>query len=118
MKQKSPVEYAKVKCKKMADVKPSPAPKMQAALGVVSKGKKGKNVVQEDPYSNARVRAIFDPEQAELITSKLEEIQLSGATVTITPAVEGCIERITTVGGTPEVVGKVYWHQIFIRSSC
>ena len=67
-----------------------------------------KNAAAEDPFATARVRAIIDPEQADLVTAKLDEIQTaSGATVTIAAAAEGTIERIISVGGSPEVVGKV-----------
>ena len=69
---------------------------------------KAKNAAAEDPFATAQVRAILDPEQADIVRSKLEEIQSTGASVTIATAVEGSIERIISVGGSPETVGKVY----------
>jgi heterogeneous nuclear rnp K-like protein len=66
-----------------------------------------KNAAQEDPYATARVRIIVDPEQADVITAKLGEIQLSGAAVAMATVADGTIERIVTVGGSPETVGKV-----------
>ena len=67
-----------------------------------------KNAAAEDPFATARVRAIIDPEQADLVSSKLDELQtVSGATITIAAAAEGTIERIISVSGSPEVVGKV-----------
>ena len=67
-----------------------------------------RNAAAEDPFATARVRAIIDPEQGDLVTAKLDEIQTtSGATVTIAATAEGTIERIISVSGSPEVVGKV-----------
>lgn len=74
-----------------------------------SKSKRqAKNAAVEDPFATAKVRAIFDPEETDLVNAKLEEIQATGATVTIAASVEGSIERIISVGGSPEIVGKVY----------
>jgi hypothetical protein len=89
----------------MADVKLA---KMASASATTKSKRQAKNSSAEDPYATARIRAIFDPEQAELIASRLEEIQTSGATVTLANAVEGSIERIVNVGGSPAVVGLVY----------
>jgi hypothetical protein len=62
----------------------------------------------EDPYATAAVRAILDPEQAHTVTGKLEDIiRSTGASVSIAAVVEGSIERIVSVGGNPETVGKV-----------
>jgi exosome complex RNA-binding protein Rrp42 (RNase PH superfamily) len=73
-----------------------------------SKSKRqAKNAAAEDPFATAKVRAIFDPEETDLVNAKLEEIQSSGATITIAASVEGSIERIISVGGSPETVGKV-----------
>ena len=85
----------------MADTK-------KGVVANIPKGKRqAKNAAAEDPFANARIRAVFDPEEADLVTSRVDEIQLTGATVTPTNAVEGSIERIISVGGSPEVVGKV-----------
>jgi len=85
----------------MADTK-------KGVTSAVTKGKRqAKNAAAEDPYANARVRAIFDPEEADLVNTKVDEIQLTGATVTSAKVVEGSIERIISVGGSPEVVAKV-----------
>jgi hypothetical protein len=73
-----------------------------------SKSKRqAKNAAAEDPFATAKVRAIFDPEQTDLVNAKLDEIQSTGATVTIAASVEGSIERIISVGGSPETVGQV-----------
>ena len=72
-----------------------------------------KNAAAEDPYATARVRAIIDPEQADLVTAKLDQIQtVSGASVSIAAAAEGTIERIISVGGAPEVVANVCYQKI------
>ena len=77
-------------------------------MASTSKSKRqAKSAAQEDPYATARVRIIVDPNQAELITSQFEQIQSSGATVNVANAVEGTIERIVSVSGSPEVVGRV-----------
>jgi hypothetical protein len=74
----------------------------------IPKGKRqAKNAAAEDPFANARIRGVFDPEEADLVNSKVDEIQLTGATVTPAKVVEGSIERIFSVGGSPEAVGKV-----------
>lgn len=88
----------------MADTKPL---KMTSASGPSKSKRQGKNVAAEDPYATARVRAIFDPEQGDLIASTLEEIQSTGATVNIASNAEGTIERIVSVGGSPSIVGQV-----------
>ena len=70
--------------------------------------RQAKNITTEDPYASAQVRAILDPEESDLVTAKLEEIQsTTGATLTIAAGVEGTIERIITVGGSPAIVGQV-----------
>ena len=82
--------------------------KRPAASSAQSKSKRqAKNTATEDPFANAQVRAIFDPEETDLVNAKLEDIQATRATVTIAPSVEGSIERIISVGGSPDVVGKV-----------
>jgi hypothetical protein len=82
--------------------------KRPAASSVQPKSKRqAKNATGEDAFANARVRAIFDPEETDLVNAKLEEIQATGAAVTVAPSVEGSIERIISVGGSPEVVGQV-----------
>ena len=87
----------------MADVKPKiPLP----SIPLKSK-RQAKGGATEDPFATARVRAILDPEQADLLASKLEDIQSSGATVSIANTAEGAIERIVSVSGSPDVVGKV-----------
>jgi hypothetical protein len=75
--------------------------------GNSAKSKRGGKNAPEDPYATARVRAILDPEETDLVSTKLAEIQSTGAQVAIAATVEGSIERIVSVGGTPEVVGKV-----------
>jgi hypothetical protein len=66
-----------------------------------------KGAGSDDPYATASVRAILDPEQAETVKGKLEEIRSTGASVSIVAAVVGSIERIVSVGGNSETVGKV-----------
>jgi hypothetical protein len=66
-----------------------------------------KGAGSDDPYATAAVRAILDPEQADVVKDKLAEIRSTGASVSIAAAVEGSIERIVSVGGNPETVGKV-----------
>ena len=68
---------------------------------------KGKNAGGDDPFATAQVRAILDPEQADTVNGKLEEIRSTGASVAIAAPVEGSIERIVSVGGNPETVGTV-----------
>lgn len=68
---------------------------------------KGKNAAGDDLFATAQVRAILDPEQADAVNSRLEEIQSVSASVAIAAPVEGSIERIVSVGGNPETVGKV-----------
>jgi hypothetical protein len=74
---------------------------------MAAKSKRGGKNSPEDPYATARVRAILDPEETDLVSAKLAEIQSTGAQVAIAATVEGSIERIVSIGGTPEVVGKV-----------
>ena len=75
-----------------------------------TKSKRQTKGATDDPFASARVRAILDPEQAELVASKVEEIQtMYGANVSIAIAAEGTIERIVSVSGTPDVVGKVHF---------
>jgi hypothetical protein len=74
---------------------------------MASKQKSKSKNAADDPFATAGVRAILDPEQADTVNSKLEEIQSTGASVAIAAAVEGSIERIVSVGGSPETVGKV-----------
>lgn len=82
--------------------------KRPAASSTQSKAKRqAKHTTTEDPFANARVRAIFDPEETDLVNATLEDIQSTGATVTLAPSVEGSIERIISVSGSPDVVGKV-----------
>ena len=82
--------------------------KRPAVSSAQSKPKRqAKNTAAEDPFANARVRAIFDPEETDLVNAKLAEIQATGASVVIAPSVEGGIERIISVGGSPEIVGQV-----------
>jgi len=76
--------------------------------GSSAKSKRGGKNSPEDPYATARVRAILDPEETDLVSAKLAEIQSTGAQVAIAATVEGSIERIVSIGGTPEVVGKGY----------
>lgn len=66
-----------------------------------------RGAASDDPYATAQVRAILDPEQADIVTSRLEEIRSTGASVTIAAPVEGSIERIVSVGGDPQTVAKV-----------
>jgi hypothetical protein len=67
-----------------------------------------KGTGSDDPYATAAVRAILDPEQADTVMGKLEDIiRSTGASVSIAAVVEGSIERIVSVGGNPETVGKV-----------
>ena len=88
----------------MADTKS----KMTSASATSSRSKRhAKNAAVEDPYAAAQVRAIIDPEESDLVNAKLEEIQATGATVSIAAAVEGSIERIISVGGSPDTVGQV-----------
>ena len=88
----------------MADTKP----KMTSSGATSSRSKRqAKNAAVEDPYATAQVRAIIDPEESDLVTAKLEEIKSTGATVSIAAAVEGSIERIISVGGSPATVGQV-----------
>jgi len=90
----------------MADIKPKiPLP----SIPLKSK-RQTKGGATEDPFANARVRAILDPEQADLLASKLEEIQSSGATISIGNAAEDTIERLVSVTGSPDVVGKVFYY--------
>jgi hypothetical protein len=49
----------------------------------------------------------LDPEETDLVSAKLAEIQATGATVSIAAAVDGAIERIVSIGGPPDVVGQV-----------
>jgi hypothetical protein len=85
----------------MADTK-------RTGTSLTSKSKRqAKNAAAEDPFATAKVRAILDPEETDLVNVKLEEIQTTGATITIAASVEGSIERIISVGGSPETVGKV-----------
>lgn len=91
----------------MADIKP----KIQTSSTLPSKSKRqAKSAAVEDPYATARVRAIFNPEDSDLINAKLEDVQSTGATVTTAASVEGTIERIISVGGSPSIVGKVYYY--------
>jgi len=85
-----------------------------ASTSAPSKPKRqAKNAAAEDPYATARVRAIFNPDEADLLTSKLEEIQsTTGATVNIAKSAEGTIERIVSVGGSSECVGLVQEHHL------
>jgi hypothetical protein len=86
-----------------------PKPKMPASSALPSKPKRqAKSAAVEDPYATARVRAILNPEESDLVSAKLEEIQSTGATVSIAASAEGVIERIITVGGSPSIVGQVY----------
>jgi hypothetical protein len=75
--------------------------------GATKSKRAAKNAAVEEPYAAAKVKGVLDPEEAQLVTLKTEEIQGVGATVTAGRVVEGSIERIVTVGGSPEVVGKV-----------
>jgi hypothetical protein len=90
--------------RRMADTKP----KMPPTTSSRSK-RQAKNAAVEDPYATAQVRAIFDPEESDLVAAKLEEIQSTGATVSIAASAEGTIERIISVGGSPAIVGQVYF---------
>ena len=88
----------------MADTKS----KMTSSGTTSSRPKRqAKNAAVEDPYATAQVRAIIDPEESDLVTAKLDEIKSTGATVSIAAAVEGSIERIISVGGSPAAVGQV-----------
>jgi hypothetical protein len=82
--------------------------KSKMPSGTSSRSKRqAKNAAAEDPYATAQVRAIFDPEESDLVASKLEEIKSTGAAVTIPPSAEGTIERIISVGGSPAIIGQV-----------
>src|ERR1700684_2132422 len=68
----------------MADTKA----KMPSATSSKSK-RQAKNAAAEDPWAAAQVRAILDPEQSDLVTAKMEEIQLTGAAVTLSARADG-----------------------------
>ena len=88
----------------MADIM---APKIPSSSATTRSKRQAKGATAEDPCATAKVRAILDPEQADLVIGKLQEIQSRGATVDIATSVEGSIERIVCVGGNPAVVGEV-----------
>ena len=83
--------------------------KRTATSGASSSKSKRQTKNAEDLMATARVRAILDPEETDLVSAKLAEIQATGASVTIAAAVEGAIERIVSIGGNPETVGQVFF---------
>jgi hypothetical protein len=90
-----------------------PKAKIPTSSALPSKSKRqAKSATVEDPYATARVRAIFNPEESDLINAKLEDIQSTGATVTVAAAAEGTIERIVSVGGSPSMVEQVCYCEI------